>query len=260
MRHVHVDTVPAELFGLSDELGRVDGDWHAHTRHQLLYARAGTLRLEVHDRVWLLPPRRGAWIRAGVVHRVEVRAGVSLHTLYVDRRRAAGPDAAVRVFPMPDLGREMVLHAMRWGPDRDPADPVAEAFFGAVVALLGEWTVTEAPFSLPRGRSDTTRDAIRWTLARLHDPTLSVDGAARAAGTSARTLRRRMVEDTGQSWRDVVQHARLLRAVEALSDPRATVQEACDAAGYQSLGTFSRSFSDALGESPRAWQRRATAG
>jgi AraC-like DNA-binding protein len=258
VRHVDAESVPAELFGLSDELGRVDGDWHAHTRHQLLYARSGTLRLEVHDAAWVLPPRRAAWIRAGVVHRVSVKRSVSLCTMYVDRRRANGPDAAVGVFPVTDLGREMILHAMRWGPGRDPDDPVAEAFFGAVVALLAEWTAEDAPYGLPRGRSDTTRAAIRWTFARLDDRALSVDGAARAAGTSARTLRRRMLEETGQSWRDLVQQARLLRAVEALSDPASSVQQACDAAGYQSLGTFSRSFSEALGESPRAWQRRAT--
>lgn len=260
MRHVDVDSVPAELFGLSDELGRVDGDWHAHMRHQLLYARSGTLRIEVHDGAWVLPPRCAAWVRAGVVHRVSARRAVSLHTLYVDRRRAVGPDAAVGVFETTALGREMVLHAMRWGPRRDPADPVAEAFFGAVVVLLDEWTAAEAPYGLALGRSDTTRAAIRWSFARLDDPALCVDGAARAAGTSARTLRRRMVEETGGSWRDLVQRARILRAVEALSDPAASVQQACEAAGYQSLGTFSRCFSDALGASPRAWQRRATLG
>lgn len=258
MRHVDVDSVPAELFGLSDELGRVGGDWHAHTRHQLLFARSGVLRLEVHDHAWVLPPRQAAWVRAGVVHRISVKRMASLHTLYVDRRRATGPDTPVRVFPTTGLGREMIMHAMRWGPDRDPDDPVAEAFFGAMVALLDEWTSAAAPYGLPLGRSDTTRAAIRWTFGRLDRPGLSVDGAARAAGTSARTLRRRMLDETGGSWRDVVQQARLLRAVEALSDPAASVQQACDAAGYQSLGSFSRSFSEALGESPRAWQRRAT--
>lgn len=258
MHHPRAERAAATLFALSDELGRTDGDWHAHAQHQLVFVERGSVRVELHDAAWVVPPGRAAWVRGGAVHRLSSPRGATVHTLYVGRRRLAAPDAPVQVLPLPELGRSLMRAAHRWGPERAPDDAQAEAVLGALLALLPEWLAVSAPYGLPRGRSDTTRDAIRWTFARLDDPSLSVDGAARAAGTSARTLRRRMLEETGQSWRDLVQQARLLRAVEALSDPAATVQQACDAAGYQSLGTFSRVFSDALGESPRAWQKRAT--
>ena len=260
MHHTRAESAASSLFGIADELGRTSGDWHAHARHQLLCVQSGSARVEIHDAAWIVPPRRVAWIRAGVVHRVSVPRTALIQTVYVGRRRFAGPDEPVRVCSLPPLGRELVAMAPRWGPERDPADPVAESVLGALVALLPEWLPLEEPLGLPRGPSETTRAALRWSFARLDAPGLSVAGAAAAAGTSTRTLRRRMLAETGQSWRDLIQRARLLRAVEALTDPATSVQQACDAAGYQSLGTFSRSFTDALGQSPRAWKQATLSG
>jgi len=260
VHHPRAESAAASLFGIADALGRTSGDWHAHAHHQLLYVVHGSARVEVHDAAWVVPPGRAAWIRAGAVHRVSAPRATGLCTVYVGRRRFSGPEDVVRVSRLPSLGRELVRAAPRFGPERDPDDPTAEAVLGALLALLPEWLADAQPVGLPRGTSDTTRAALRWSFARLDDASLSVAGAAAAAGTSTRTLRRRMLEETGQSWRDLVQRARLLRAIEALTDPQTSVQQACDAAGYQSLGTFSRSFSEAFGESPRTWQRGAIEG
>src|SRR4051812_41039390 len=80
---IEVDAVRLEAFGLADELRPGLSEWHTHQRHQLLYARAGTLRLEVARAQWLLPPQRAALIAANQAHRVRVTQRVSLRTVYL---------------------------------------------------------------------------------------------------------------------------------------------------------------------------------
>src|SRR5262249_23991830 len=91
---VDVDAVPLSAFGLEDDCGPLVSERHAHEKHQLLYAAAGTLKLEAEDGQWLLPPQRAAWIRAGVSHRVRALGRVALRTVYLAPPVAFGPESA----------------------------------------------------------------------------------------------------------------------------------------------------------------------
>src|SRR3712207_6702239 len=55
---------------------------------QLVYARAGVLRLVEPDGVWVLPPHRALWVPAGTTYRVELPGRVSLRLLYFVARLA----------------------------------------------------------------------------------------------------------------------------------------------------------------------------
>lgn len=64
-----IDSSPYTAFAYLDHDRDIRYDWHAHNRHQLMYAFSGTLRLEADHGIFLLPPQRAAWIPAGVSHR-----------------------------------------------------------------------------------------------------------------------------------------------------------------------------------------------
>lgn len=252
---VDVDAVPAPAFGLADELAPFDGEWHAHRLHQLLYAAEGTLRLETEGAQWLLPPQRAAWIAAGTSHRVRAEGPVSLRTVYVARRLTPGPPEPCRVFAVTPLAREMILHAMRWGPSRGPRDPVAGPYFAALATLCQEWAAEPLPFRLPQARTPELARAMDYTLQHLSGaPTLEV--AARAAGLSSRTLARRFQDEAQMSWRRFLGVARMLRAMELLSARGARISQTAFAVGFESLGAFTRAFQDFTGERPKDYRRR----
>ena len=71
-----VDAVAAPAFALVEDHGPFRGDAHAHRRHQLLYARSGTLHLEVEGARWLLPPV-DAWLTGRGLHDVVYRGEAS---------------------------------------------------------------------------------------------------------------------------------------------------------------------------------------
>lgn len=267
---VDVDAAPPACFGLADEMGPRHTPWHRHRRHQILYALTGSLKLEVTEAQWLLPPQRAAFIPAGCEHRVRCQRSAALRTVYLDTATfAAGEDAAAPapvpviaagtcVFSVTSLAREMLLYAMRWGPLRSADDRaseiLADAFFSALALLSREWIRADAGLRLPRPRSPDLSRACEHALADL--AAASMARAARAAAVSPRTLARRFRDETQMSWRSFLRTARVLRAMELLAEPGARVTEVALSVGFDNPGAFSTSFRALTGESPSSYQRR----
>ncbi|MCB9545733.1 MAG: helix-turn-helix transcriptional regulator [Myxococcales bacterium] len=249
-----VDAVAAPAFALVEDHGPFRGDAHAHRRHQLLYARSGTLHLEVEGARWLLPPARAAWIGGGVEHRVDAPGPVALRTVYVDPS-LGGPAVACCVFAVSDLARELILLATRFGP-ADPPSPLRAAVFATLVGLCAEWTAAPLPWHLPVARSPAIGRAMAFAHAHL-DGALDHAAAAQAAGLSVRSLSRHFAAETGMTWRRYVLTARMLHAMELLGAPDARVSEVALAVGYDSFAAFSHAFRGFTGESPSAWRARA---
>ena len=251
--HVDVDSVRLAAFSLADEHRAFASREHAHRKHQLLYAEAGTLELVTDDGMWLLPPQRAAWIRARTLHRVRARGAVSLRTIYLAERWKVPGESAISVFAVPGVLREMILHAMRFGPERG-RDARAERFFAALVDLVVECARDPHPYRLPTARSPELVRATKILLERLDDPPTLAE-LARRVGTSERTLERRFEDEAAMGARSFLRRARVLRAMELLAQPGATVTEVAFAVGFESLSSFSRAFAELAGERPRAFLR-----
>lgn len=250
---IGIEAASADAFAYLDRADKVTYDWHAHSRHQLLYAFSGTLRLEAESGLFLLPPQRAAWIPARVAHRTTLN-NVSSGAVFFAPSLVPTAVASVRIIPASSLVREMVLYAMRWPVDRDPADAVANAYFTTLGLLCGEWLGEEMPFRLPAAQTDQVAAAIDYTLADLETATL--EGAAHAAALSPRQFRRRFMAETGISWREFRLHARMLRAMELLVEPKARITEVAYAVGFNSLSAFAKSFLLFTSETPSAYRDR----
>jgi AraC-like DNA-binding protein len=248
-----VDSVRLSAFALSEDHRPFDSREHSHRKHQLLYAESGTLQLVTEGGSWFLPPARAALIRARTRHRVRARDAVSLRTVYLAERWPVPSEGPVSVFAVPAVLREMILHAMRFGPDRG-RDPRAERFFAALVDLLGECAQDPRAYRLPTARSPELLRAMEILLERLDAPP-KLSELARRVGASQRTLERRFDEETAMGARTFLRTARVLRAMELLARPRATVTEVAFAVGFQSLSSFSRAFEEIAGERPRSYRR-----
>lgn len=257
--HVDVDACALSAFGLADELAAGATGTHAHEKHQLLYAEQGSLELLAPGGRWLLPPQRAAWIGAGVPHAVRVRAAVSLRTVYFTPEMPLLPDVPCVVFAVTPLAREMILHAMQWGPERSSAPPPQEAFFHALGALAADWAKDALPFRLPVARSPELSRAMDFVIESLAEsPT--IEEAARRAGLSVRTLSRRFQDEAQTTFRELLQRARLLRATELLAEEGARVTDVALAVGFESPAAFTRAFEAFLGERPKDYRQKRRRG
>jgi AraC-like DNA-binding protein len=103
----------------------------------------------------------------------------------------------------------------------------------------------------PTDFTGSLRVAVR-SLLQLGE--LSLAAAAEAAGTSARSLQRRLAHG-GLHFAEVVDDVRFTMACELLRDPRAKVVEIAAELGYNDSANFTRAFRRWAGVSPRAYRR-----
>lgn len=255
---VDVDAVKAEAFALAEDLHEpFASDAHQHDKHQLLYARSGTMFVVTGSERWMLPPERAAWIPARTKHVVTSTTGIELRTIYFSRSLVKATRAPA-VFDAPVLAREMILHAMRWGP-ASLSSTLRDSFFRSLAELVIEWLDARSgrTLSLPRAKSADLERAMAFVEANLAEVT--AESAAKAAGMSVRSLSRRFDDETGLTFRSYLQTARMLYAMELLAkSPTASISATAYAVGFQSAASFTAAFSERCGETPREYRARAS--
>jgi AraC-like DNA-binding protein len=239
----------------------VSYDWHSHRRHQLIYAFEGTLSVEANGRKHFLPPRRAAFIPAGLAHRT-VR-GFSGTRRTTPRSRIASvflsPAIAsigmgeLVVFAAPPLLRELLTRALAWGPAHKP-NALSRSFFRTIALLCAEWVRAPVAFWLPDAGDERLRESMRWVEGHLREA--DERKAAAAAGTSPRTFRRQFQEATAMAWREYITRARLLRAAELLTSSGENIAEIAWSVGYQSAPAFAKAFQRFAGQTPAEYRRR----
>jgi len=251
--HVDESRAVAESFAIAEDHASMRSRPHAHVRHQLLYASEGVLTLLTDEGSWLLPSERAAFLPAGTVHRVRADGAVSLRTLYLSPKLEGVP-RGFSVFVLPPLGRELVSFAMRYEAHA-PLDACGTDTFSLVARLAGAWAERPCPFDLPSGSSPEVRRATQVLRADVSAELSAID-VARAAGLSVRSLHRRLVGETGLSFRDYLVRSRVLAAMAALAEPRSRVTDVAPRVGFESMGAFARAFRKIAGESPSAYRER----
>jgi AraC-like DNA-binding protein len=97
-----------------------------------------------------------------------------------------------------------------------------------------------------------TRDAMDREFARP----LDVPALARLAHVSAAHFSRQFRATFGETPHRYLQRRRVERAMELLRETESPVTEICLDVGFNSLGTFSRTFREIVGEPPSAYRAR----
>jgi transcriptional regulator GlxA family with amidase domain len=100
----------------------------------------------------------------------------------------------------------------------------------------------------------------RDTMDRAFAHPLDVPGLARVAVVSPAHFSRQFRATFGETPHRYLQRRRVERAMELLRETDRPVTEICFDVGFNSLGTFSRTFPGIVGESPSAYRARFASG
>ena len=227
---------------------------HTFPRHYLLYALDGSMRLEADGRCWTLPPARAAWIAANEPINVRIDRKISCCSILFSPDAYAVPSRALRVFDTSPLLREVMLELRPFGRQMVDIPPHARQMFDLAATLAEQLAASPSRAWMPTVRSDVLRRALEITKANLVGEQ-SFEDVASQAGTSPRTLARRFSDEMGMTWRQTQRRLRMLHAVEALSEDRATITEIAFATGYNSLSAFNAAFREFIGQTPSDYRR-----
>ncbi|MFT3803219.1 MAG: helix-turn-helix transcriptional regulator [Burkholderiaceae bacterium] len=219
--------------------------WHRHERHQLLFATSGVMSIATVDASWVVPTERALWLPAGIEHRVTMSGPVQMRTLYLGETAGASMPAACTVIGVTPLLRELIVRATRLPVLYDEGGAAGRL----MQVLLDElYAMPSLPLRLPLPADPGLRELCRRILQEpARDDTL--ERWADTQGVSGRTLARRFRAQTGMSFGQWRQQARLLEALRRLGRGQSVTAAALDV-GYESASAFSAMFKRSLGLGP----------
>ncbi|NEX62431.1 AraC family transcriptional regulator [Noviherbaspirillum galbum] len=218
---------------------------HAHSKHQLIYAVRGVMIVQADAGRWVVPPTRAIWMVAGMTHEIRCVGQVHMRSLLV--ATDAGRDLfkrtqAVGISP---LLRELIRAAV------DVRQPYAPGtrdsrVMRLILDELRALPVLPLHVQMP---SDARLLAICEQLQRrLDDPSTMLDWAKRLS-LNVKTIQRLFVKETGMTFGQWRQQARLLRALELLATGEKVIDVAL-ALGYDSPSAFTTMFRKQFGLTP----------
>lgn len=225
---------------------------HSHPRAQLLYAVAGVMRVETSGSSYIVPPSTALLLPAFAEHSVRMDGAVAMRELFLREDTTERVGDRSMVITVSPLLRELILAAC--------IEPLNWVQHGrghhlTELALDEIARAKELPLDLPMPRDPRLRRVASAIRAHPSDRR-SLDDWSNVANASSRTLARLFRTETGLSFRQWRQQARMTEALSALtigiSPARAAV-----IAGFKSLPAFGAAFREVFGITPGQALRHA---
>jgi AraC-like DNA-binding protein len=218
---------------------------HSHPRGQLLYATSGLMRAATETGIWLLPPQRGLWIPAGIVHDQRMLSPTTMRTIYIEPATAKRFGDTCRTIEISPLLKELILTLLA-----EPLEySLSERNNHVVALILSELeTARTIDLKIPWPKDRRILMICEAVLKAPHTP-MTLEHWADKVGGSSRTLIRLFIKETGQTFRHWVQQVRLAEALNRLENGESVANVANDL-GYASPSAFSAMFRKILGQSP----------
>ena len=225
-------------------------DWHVHARGQLVYAVRGVMMVAAQGGQWIVPPTRAIWMPPGVSHLIRCIGTVHMRSLYIRADAAAPLPTRAQAVSVPPLLRELILAATGIASVIEP-----DSRDGRLVGLLLDElrALPVLPLHLPQPADARLRRICARLAERPDDVSTLADWAA-ALGIDAKTIQRLFARETGMTFGQWRQQARLLRGLERLAVGDKVVDVAL-ALGYDSPSAFAAMFKRQFGRTPSAFFR-----
>jgi len=211
------------------------------------------MRVEADGVAWSLPPARAALVSAGTPVRLLLNQKMTVCSVLFATSFAPAPAAALTVFEMTALARELVLECGRQANEGEPLSDYRRSLFRALQTTTWRLAQTPSAVTMPIGRSPGVVRALALIENHLSE-SLGFSDLAHMTGQTPRTLARRLSAEIGMSWGQIVQKMRMIRAIELLAETRAPVTEVALGVGYQSLSAFNAAFRNFTGQTPTAYR------
>jgi len=248
---------PKAIFAVHVQARCFATEWHTHPKHQLLYAEDGVLYLCSGKQQLILPARHGAWIPAHRLHKIYSNSpNLYLRNIYFHERKQ--DEEILRqfhIFPISALAQEMIVYTQIWSPEGE-AGQTEQSFLETIRLLAIDWCEQTMPLVLPTTDYAPLKEIIDYIGENLASP-LQLDIVAQRYGFSGRTLLRLFKDQLGMTFGTYLRIARIVRAIELLTEPTASVTQVAYDVGYNSLSSFSRVFQQLTGVKPGDYLRNS---
>jgi len=241
-----VETADRPIVGYAQDYpAGMNADKHSHARAHLIYAVSGVMHIETETASYIILPSTALLMPANTGHAIYMDGPVAMRALFLRRSVTKHIFDDCKVIAVTPLLRELILAACG-----EPLDWDVNGRGHHVTALaLGEIErSTVLPIDLPLPTDFRLRRVID-ALREQPNNTNSLVQWAQIGNVSDRTLARLFRKETGLSFRQWRQQARLSAAMRALSAGK-TPAKAAAIAGFESQSAFGAAFRKTFGFTP----------
>ena len=217
---------------------------HRHARGQLLGATRGLLTLGTDAGQWVVPAIHAVWVPPHHPHSLRSHGPYEGWSAYIAEPACADLPAQPCTLRTSGLLREAIARAASW--QAAPLDAARTRIAQLIVDEISSLPHEALGLPLPR---DPRLLRIARALVDQLDDTRRLQDWADWAGVSARTLTRRFAVETGFSFSDWRQRARLMRALELLAAATPITTIALEL-GYENVSAFIAMFKRHFGVTP----------
>ena len=232
-------------FRLRDNETPIEVPLHNHRRAQLLFAEKGIMQVHTDAGIWVVPPQRAVWLPSGVDHGVVSSGALHMRNLYFEPRYCEDMPKECCVVTVTPLMRELILHAVTLPAEYDENGPDGRLFS----VLLDQIKVLPvAPLHLPSPH-DKRAKKIAQVISEVPSDGRTLDDWGKEVGASSRTLARVFKCETGLTFGQWRQQARLLAGLEMLA-ANTPISVVAFELGYDSVSAFTAMFRRAMGKPP----------
>jgi AraC-like DNA-binding protein len=224
--------------------------WHAHPRGQLLYAIEGVMIVRSQAGSWVVPPSRALWLTAGLEHEVTMSGNVKIRTVYIDAAAVRSLPDRNCVIEVSALLRELIVAAVQVPLDY-PEGGRDERVMRLLVDELRESDVLPLHLPLPK---DGRIKLVCETLNKFPADTSTANQWAARLNVTSKTVQRLFVKETGMTFAQWREQARLLFALVRLANGERIIDVAFEC-GYASQSAFTAMFRRHFGTPPSSFYR-----
>lgn len=252
-----VDKIPNSVYCMHDLMGEKDIPFHKHLKGQFLYTEGGIVHVITDRQTFFLPARHYMWIPSGVLHSIHPgSAKVIMRNLYFPNDYNESPFySKTGIYPINDLLLQMIVFTNRWSGDIVANQKNSWHFVQALKSILPEVSIYELPLALPYAHDKRLAAVVKFMEDNLNE-SIAIADIGKKFGMSTRTLSRLFQNDVGMSFVQYLTIQRLMRAIALLLENKVSVKEVASLVGYNSVPTFSNTFSKILGIRPSDYVKR----
>jgi len=224
-------------------------DWyiapHSHAKHQLIYAIKGLMIVESQAERWTVPTSRGIWMPCGQVHAIRCVGDVKMRSVFVRPDAAADLPCQSKAISISPLLSELIKASVNF------TGPFAEDSRESRIMrlILDEISVLPTlPLKLLQP-SDPRLLAICTALQQRPDDPSTVADWGQHLGIDEKTIQRLFRKETGMTFGQWRQQARLMQALERIALGERIIDVA-GTLGYDSPSAFASMFKRQFGTTP----------
>lgn len=251
LKHHDYDNLPRPVVVMENRwpAGMSTG-WHSHPRGQLLYATEGVMVVHTDAGSWVVPSNRALWMLTGLRHTVTMSGDVLMRTAYIDTAKIPTLPAQSCVINVSPLLRELLVAAVDIPPGELPEGRNARL----IDLLIDEIRESPSlPLHLPMPSDERLRSLCNQLIANPSDASSAVHCAA-SIHVAERTLHRLFARETGMSFAQWREQARLIHALRRIANGDRIIEVALDC-GYSSHSAFAAMFRRHFGVAPSSFYR-----